>query len=162
MVQECRLLFICTGNTCRSIMAQKLFEKMWRESGDSCQTMPSASAGLHALKGDRISQQAEKVLQEEGIDTSGHRSKPVDRDEISRAHLVLTMTTKQKQELLHRFPEAEEKVKVISEFAGWEGDILDPYGTEIENYRKTAEEIKRVIYRMIQRLSKKKGIDESR
>ena len=161
MGQECRILFVCTGNTCRSIMAQKLFEKMWPEFGVSSQKMHAASAGLHAIKGDRISQQAEDVLREEGIDASTHRSRPVNRDEISRAHLVFTMTENHRQELLRRFPDVEDKVKVISEFAGWEGDIHDPFGTGLENYRKTAGEIKLVLYRMMQQLCKKKGNDKA-
>lgn len=162
MEKECRLLFVCTGNTCRSVMAQKLFEKMWSEYGKPGQKMRALSAGITASRGTRISRQAEEVLQEEGVDAGDHRSRPVDREEIARAHVVLTMTKNHRQHLLQRFPESGDKVWVVSEFAGWEGDIPDPYGTGMENYRKVAGEIKLMLYRVIQQLNNKKGNDGAR
>ncbi len=162
MGKDCHLLFVCTGNTCRSIMAQKLFEKMWREYGKPGFQIQTASAGVAANPGDPISSQAEQLLQEEGIDNVEHRSCQVGREEVNRADLVMVMTEQHRHQLLQRFPAAGDKVWVMSEFAGWEGDIPDPFGMGLESYRRVADEIKLVLYRAIQQLNNKNGNDKAR
>ena len=87
------LLFVCTGNTCRSSMAEALFRRMVKSSGaDSLADLEVSSAGVSARGGDRASPNAIKAMEELGIDLSRHKTRQLTQDMIDRADLILTMT----------------------------------------------------------------------
>ncbi|MEE8401938.1 MAG: low molecular weight protein arginine phosphatase [Candidatus Hydrothermarchaeaceae archaeon] len=129
-----KVLFVCTGNICRSPMAEGLLKKM---HGD----FSVSSAGVSALYNRGASPEALKVMQEYGVDISSHISRQIDGDMVDDADLVLTMERHQEEFLKRMDPEAEGKIFNLKDYAGTYGDIEDPYGESIEFYQGVAREI---------------------
>lgn len=129
------ILFVCTGNTCRSAMAAAIMNKIAVENDLD---ILIESAGVFAAGGESASENAVKAVAKYGIDMSGHRAQPVTDDLIKQSDLILTMTEGHKQLLL---PMAGEKVQTLTEYAGASGDISDPYGGDLEEYEETAQQI---------------------
>ncbi|WP_058300299.1 low molecular weight protein arginine phosphatase [Gorillibacterium timonense] len=113
------ILFVCTGNTCRSPMAEGLLRKMAKEAGLSIEVK---SAGVAAMEGSSISSHSQKVLTDKGVDGRLH-SQPVREPLVREADLILTMTTRHKNQVLSRFPSAEGKIYTLLEYAG--GDLQE-------------------------------------
>ncbi|NLW17890.1 MAG: low molecular weight protein arginine phosphatase [Firmicutes bacterium] len=108
------ILFVCTGNTCRSSMAQALLEHMVAEQGLTQITVQSA--GIAAEPGAKASPMAEQALRELGIDLTGHRAQGLNQELVDWADLILTMTRRHKEFVLDTFPSALEKTYVLKEF----------------------------------------------
>ncbi|AEF18201.1 protein tyrosine phosphatase [Thermoanaerobacterium xylanolyticum LX-11] len=145
-----KVLFVCTGNTCRSSMAEGIFNHIAREKGLS---HVAESAGTMTYDGLPATDEAIRVLKEKyGIDISNHKSRLIKEEHIKDADLVLTMTEAQREFILKRHPEFADKVFTLNEFAGQKGDIEDPFGRGIDVYKKTAEEIYASIMRIIEKL----------
>ena len=130
-----KLLFVCTGNTCRSAMAAALMNDI-AEKNDI--NVLIDSAGVFAAIGEKASDEAIKALEERGIDLSYHRTKPLTDELIKEADIILTMTEAHKKLIS---PMAPEKVYTLLEYSGESGDISDPFGGDIDEYRQTASEI---------------------
>lgn len=129
------ILFVCAGNTCRSAMAAAIMNKIAMENDLDVRI---ESAGIFAHDGQSASDNAVKALETYNIDLSNHRTKPVTEDIVKQSDIILTMTEAHKQILK---PLAEEKVYTLLEYAGDSGDINDPYGGDLDEYRNTAQEI---------------------
>lgn len=135
------ILFVCTGNTCRSPMAEGLFKKIAGDNDFECE-LNIYSGGMNANEGEGANPKAVAVLEEYDVDISEHRAKNVDAQTIADADLILTMTASHKDMLLYLFGgAAEEKTFTLLEYAGENGDIADPYGGDINVYKKCAKEI---------------------
>lgn len=85
MNRRIRVLFVCSGNTCRSVMAEGLFQKMWKEAlqgkdKESGLEVETTSAGTGAVEGMPSSREALRVLEEEGIDFSAHQAQRVEKN----------------------------------------------------------------------------------
>ena len=130
------ILFVCTGNTCRSPMAAALMNKIATEQDLVVRT---ESAGLFATEGNMASDNAIKAMIPYGIDLTLHRTQPVTEDLLKQCDLILTMTEAHKMVLE---PMANDKVFTLMEYAGGQGDIPDPYGGDLDEYAECA----RVIY----------------
>lgn len=109
-----RILLVCTGNTCRSPMAEALFRRMAEKKGVPVEV---ASAGVAALAGQPMSKHAADVLKDRGIPVGTFRSKEVDAGLVSWADLILTMTAQHKRRLLELYPQAVDKTYALKEFA---------------------------------------------
>ncbi|SFQ98177.1 low molecular weight protein arginine phosphatase [Desulfoscipio geothermicus] len=140
-----KILFVCTGNTCRSAMAEALARLALEELFPERDDIEFVSAGLAALPDSEASPQAVSVLKERGIDLSGHRSTQISPEDIEEASLVLTMTTFHRDNLRRAAPEAAEKIYTLAEYAGSGGDIPDPFGLSEETYRIVAGELNALV-----------------
>lgn len=134
------VLFVCTGNTCRSVMAEYAFRRRLAEAGLAWR---SESAGLEAAEGFPASSSAIAKLAERGIDGRGHRSRRVTRDLIDEARLIVVMTQFHRRSLVRRFPEAARKARLMKEYDSRErgGDVEDPIGGDAGDYARILGEI---------------------
>ena len=151
------VLLVCHANTCRSVMAHVLLEKMLADR-DARGRVLVRSGGIanHARDGMIPSLDARIVLREDGIHLAEDAMTSTDlrrhRDVIADAHLILTMTAQQK-EMLGAYEEAREQpIFTLKEFAGEEGDIGDPFDQGEERYRACRDEIKRCLSKSVDRL----------
>lgn len=129
------ILFVCTGNTCRSPMAAAIMEKIAVENDLD---VLIESAGLFANVGGTASDEAIEALDNMGIDLTFHQTKPITEELIEKSDIILAMTQAHK-ELLK--PMVGDKVYTLKEYAGDSGDVSDPYGGDLEEYEETAKEI---------------------
>lgn len=134
-----KILFVCTGNICRSPMAEGLLKKMARDNQWSLETQ---SAGLAAFNGVPATPEAIEACQEKGIDISAHQSQPLSKALVLESSLILTMTDKHKESILRKMPQLADKVSLLSDFAG-KGieDVEDPVGQSVDVYRKILTQI---------------------
>ncbi len=144
------ILFVCTGNTCRSAMAEEMLRTMLKRKGMT--GFHIRSAGIAALPGEKASPPAVAVLKEAGMDLSGHRSSPLNEKLLKEADVILAMTEGNKAAVLSRYPFVRERVHTLKEYAGVSGrDILDPYGRPVDVYRRTREEIRNALGEIIEK-----------
>jgi tRNA threonylcarbamoyl adenosine modification protein (Sua5/YciO/YrdC/YwlC family) len=151
----CQVVFICTGNTCRSPMAQALCEKMLAERLDCTPAELPAhgfcvqSAGLVAMIGDEAAPEALTVGREFGIDLTRHESRPLTARLALQADYLIGMTQSHLLAVATRFPEASARVRLLSAEGG---DLPDPIGCEEEVYRECAQRIVRDLERLVPEL----------
>ena len=133
------ILFVCTGNTCRSPLAEGLMKKLLAEKG--VEGVEVSSAGTAAFDGDSVSYYAAKVLLSRGIDISMHRSRVMTREMISQSDYIITMTEAQKSAVAAYCN--KNNLYCIKDFAGY--DISDPFGSDEESYERCAEQIEKAL-----------------
>jgi RpiB/LacA/LacB family sugar-phosphate isomerase len=138
-----KVLFVCTGNTCRSPMAAALWERLGGEA---------ISRGLAAVPGAPMAEEARRVLAERGVETGPHAAARVTARDVLAADHVLVMTDRQKTALLDLFPWAAGWVETVAEAAGTTGDVEDPVGQGEAAYRKTAEQLETLLAEAHRRL----------
>ncbi len=134
-----KILYVCTGNTCRSPMAEFLTKEEATKRGLELEV---TSGGLSAIP-DSMSRHALEVLAELGIDGKTHRARPVRKEAVEEADLILTMTASHALFLAARYPGMP--IYTLAGFAGEEGDVEDPYGGSKEKYRRVRDRIRRYI-----------------
>ena len=132
-----QILFVCTGNTCRSPIAEYLAKIIIAEENLKFR---AASAGFTA-DGMPISENSNYVLAVNGIDASEHRSTVLNEENLRKSWLILTMTANRKNKILQLYSASASKVYTLSEYASFNNDITDPIGKDIEYYKNTFEEI---------------------
>jgi protein-tyrosine phosphatase len=131
-------LFVCTGNTCRSPLAEVLAASLLE--GSLC-----GSAGLAAVGGQSASWEAILVAEENGLDLSEHRARPLSRELLLWADTVLTMTRSQKSSLLRDYPDHAAKIQTLGEAAGSRLEISDPWGGNLADYKACFAEIRQLL-----------------
>jgi protein-tyrosine-phosphatase len=134
-----KILFICTGNTCRSPMAEGLARELF---GDSVQV---SSAGTAAGVGENANALALEVLQERNVDLSRHRSRRVRVELMADADWIIPMTQAQDVTLKRLFPQYGHKTRYLGAWGDEKKDIPDPWGGSLDVYRQTAHQIEELL-----------------
>ncbi|MBC7324154.1 MAG: low molecular weight protein arginine phosphatase [Moorella sp. (in: Bacteria)] len=170
------ILFVCTGNTCRSSMAAAIAARLGEER-DLAVTV--TSAGLAAREGDPATPEAIQALAEMGIDLQGHRAQQVTAALVHNADLVLAMTASHKRRLQQLFPEDADKIFTLKEYvrrrgaapaaagegrdeaaggleAAFDDDIPDPIGRPLAVYRDTARVLAGLVGQALDIFSREK------
>lgn len=147
------ILLVCTGNTCRSVMAQGILQEILREMAED-ESLHVLSAGVAASLGAEASEEAILILEERGIDIGRHRSRPVSEGLLTRADVVLAMTGSQSQMMKRIYPRHAGKIYSLKEYVGEEGDIEDPIGMPVAAYRKTAQKMERLLLKAAKKFLK--------
>ena len=133
------VLFVCTGNTCRSPMAQALYNLLARQRGlDTFAT----SAGIMACEGMPASMGAQCAMEEYGADLTLHQAQTVTAQMLARADVVLCMQQSHQQALLAKYPQFRQKIHTLTQYAfGAYQPVEDPFGGDEEVYRRCARQI---------------------
>ena len=145
------ILFVCTGNLCRSPMAAGLLRRRLAQENlkDRYQVQ---SAGVWAVDGRPASENAVAVMAERGIDIGDHIAHTINAGDMSEADLILVMSREHSQMIRNTWPQYGWKVYRLSEMAGKRQDVDDPYGGPIEEYRECADVITNYIDRGLERI----------
>jgi tRNA threonylcarbamoyl adenosine modification protein (Sua5/YciO/YrdC/YwlC family) len=145
--RDYQVLFVCSGNSCRSPIAQALLENILKERrgrfprGRQGRSYRVASAGTGVMTEGNVNELAAQVMAELDLDISAHRSRPLSMGMVAAADKIYTMTDRHRATILEMVPEARDRVEKLDPA----DDILDPAGSDIEAYRECRDRIATLV-----------------
>lgn len=140
-----KVLFVCTGNTCRSPMAEALFRDLVRERAD----YQVSSAGVAAAPGMPANKYSTALLKERGLNLASFKSRMLDRQILEQATHVFAMSSHHMAAIADEFPAHSDKVYLISEFVAEDAlrgrDVSDPFGQGRSAYEETLRDLEKIL-----------------
>jgi len=143
------LLFVCTGNICRSPIAEVVAVDAARRAGIPLRV---ASAGTSALTGSPAYDLAQAAVEEIGLSLAAHRSAPLTRELVDEAALVVAATGRHRNDLRYFFPAHASKIVSFDDVTGL-GDLSDPLGGGADEFTKTRELVRDGMPRVLAALA---------
>jgi protein-tyrosine-phosphatase len=143
-----KVLFVCAGNICRSPMAEAFFNRL---AGERELPLRAESAGLYPVM-DQATEEAIEAASAYGVDLFGHQSRQLSEALVSEADLILAMTEMHTIQIEDRFADARGKTFTLLGFIGENGNIADPYGQSLAEYRRCAHRIWAAVEKVVDRL----------
>ncbi|MBP3800517.1 MAG: low molecular weight protein arginine phosphatase [Clostridia bacterium] len=150
------IMFICTGNICRSAMAHWLFEKKLEEKRIG--NIQVFSSGIYASIGDTPTYEAKRVMEEYGVNMKHHRATNTRYSDIEKMDLILCATASHKNEVINMYPNLKDKVFTMKEYVNYNREyhdsinIKDPWGYDIDTYRSCIAEIDECLNLLIEKI----------
>lgn len=150
-----KIMFVCTGNTCRSAMAEGLAKKIIKEKKLDIEVY---SAGIFAMDGEHASYNSVAIMKEYDVDLALHTATSIENSEIEKMDLILCATKNHKAQLISKYSDEKEKIFTMKEYAGLDNngqdmDISDPWGYNMNTYRMCAAEISLCVDKIIEKLA---------
>ena len=147
-----KIMFICTGNICRSAMADALMKKMAKDKNKEIDVY---SCGIFAQDGDMPTYNAVEAMKEYNVELKNHRATNIRNSKIEDMDIILCATVSHKNNVISMNPELTNKIYTIKEYAGFDKndlDIPDPWGYDIETYRFCASTINKCLEKIIDKI----------
>lgn len=146
-----KILFVCTSNVCRSVIAESLLKSKIENLNN--QNIEVYSAGILAQNGDIPMHNVVEALLEIGINVKEYKSKNIQNINLSEMNLILCATNSNKSMLIRMYPELKNKIYTIKEYSELgEEDVIEPWGYDIAIYRKCVSEIENCIEKIIPKI----------
>lgn len=147
-----KIMYICTGNICRSAMAEGMLKKELQDK--NIENVKVYSCGIYAITGDYATYNAIEAANKYNVDISNHRATNIKDSNIKEMDLILCATESHKQSVVFLYPELKDRVYTMKEYAkldndGKDMDIKDPWGYDIEVYKNCIKEIEDTIQKML-------------
>lgn len=145
-----KVLFVCTANTCRSPIAEEIFNKLNYNTD-----LSAKSAGITIVPGSLVTENSAQLIKKElNIDITNREAIQLNENMVKIADIILTMTNYGKDFIKSNYPNYKHKIFSICEYAGVMGEITDPYGSTISVYQKIYKELEEIMPLIISKLKK--------
>ena len=149
-----KIMFVCTGNICRSPMAHYYMQKKVKDLGIENNFLIS-SCGTYAITGEKVTQNAIIAMADYDVSLENHRATDINDIDIENYDYIITLTTNHKEHIKYYYPKLANKIYTLKEFANPNivyKDIDDPWGLNLTVYKSCAQEIVESVDILINKL----------